>query len=445
MAEIIKESFERLLKEQNIPNELYSKYQVKKGLRNEDGTGVLVGLTRISDVVGYRKDAEGHVSPSKGHLYYRGLDVEEILRHAEGKRFVFEEVCFLILFGHLPSREEMDKFKAVLSHRYELPTHYLESSILSFPSQNLMNKLQQEVLMFYRYDKYDPDSTNPFDILEKGVNLIAKIPVIVCYTYATKIHYFDNQSLIIHQIDPSLSIAEQILHLLKKDGRFTPKEAEVLDTALVLHADHGGGNNSTFTNVVIGSTGTDLYSAIAGSIGSLKGPRHGGANLAVRKQMKAVIKRIGLDATDDDIRMIVDKILNKEFNDHSGLVYGIGHAVYTLSDPRSELLAKKCEEISIEKHRHDEYLFHKRFSEIAVEEIYKRKGKPVCTNVDFYSGLVYDMLGIPEDLYTLLFVIGRTVGWIAHNIEDKLYGGRIIRPATKYVGEKMDYTDESER
>ncbi len=444
MSQFIKESYERLLIDEDIPGELYNKYQVKRGLRNEDGTGVLVGLTRISDVVGYKRTEEG-VEPCEGHLYYRGIDVADIVKHAKGRRFVFETVCFLILFGHLPNRDELDSFKQVLANRYELPEHFLERSILNYPATNLMNRLQQEVLILYNYDKFNPDSIDPYDTLEKGINLIAKIPVIVCYTYATKIHAFENKSLIIHQIDPNLSIAEQILHLLKPDGRFTPKEAEVLDTALVLHADHGGGNNSTFTNVVISSTGTDLFSTIAGSIGSLKGPRHGGANLAVRKQMKAVIKRIGLDATDDEIREIVNKILDKQFNDRSGLVYGIGHAVYTLSDPRSVLLAQKCEEISIEKDRHDEFLFHKRFGEIAVEEIYKRKGKPVCTNVDFYSGLVYDMLGIPEDLYTLLFVIGRTVGWIAHNVEEKLYGGRIIRPATKYVGVIQDYKDTKER
>lgn len=444
MTGIIEEGFKKMLEEEAIPNELYSKYQVKKGLRNEDGTGVLVGLTKISDVVGYKKE-NGKVEPTQGHLIYRGIDVNDILAHAKGKRYVYEDVCFLILFGHLPSREEKDLFKRALAKRYELPEHYLESSILSFPSENLMNKLQQEVLMLYRYDEDNPDSTNVFDTLVKGVNLIAKIPVIMCYTYATKIHYFDNQSLIIHQIDPELSIAEQILHLLKKDGRFTPKEAEVLDTALVLHADHGGGNNSTFTNVVISSTGTDLYSAIAGSIGSLKGPRHGGANLAVAHQMKQVIKRIGLDASDQDIRNVVQLILDKKFGDQSGLVYGIGHAVYTLSDPRAVILGQKCHEISIETHREDEYEFYKRFSDIAVKMVTEQKGKPVCTNVDFYSGLVYDMLGIPEDLYTLLFATSRVVGWVAHNIENKLYDGRIVRPATKYVGGYTEYKAEKDR
>ena len=251
--------------------------------------------------------------------------------------------------------------------------------------------------------------------------------------------------MIIHHQNYDYSIAEQILYLLRRDGTFSNKEAEVLNTALILHADHGGGNNSTFTNVVISSTGTDIYSAISGAIGSLKGPKHGGANLAVKKQMELVINEIGIHASELRIRQIVQDILDGDFNDHTGLIYGIGHAVYTLSDPRSEILAKQCEELSYEKFRHDEYEFYRKFSAIAIEEIYKRKGIHVCTNVDFYSGLVYDMLGIPEDLYTLLFVIGRTVGWVAHNIESKLYSGRIVRPATKFVGELKEYKNIEDR
>ena len=353
-------------------------------------------------------------------------------------------MCFLILFGYLPSYDEFEKFKKVLSDRYELPPHYLEANILGFPAKNLMNKLQQEVLMLYGYDD-DPDNTSIIETLNKGIDLLAKIPSIVCYTYQTKVHYFDEKSLVIHHVQKDLSIAETILSLLRNDGKFTQKEAEALDIALVLHADHGGGNNSTFTNVVISSTGTDIYSSVAGAIGSLKGPRHGGANLAVKKQMENVIEEISLDATDDQIKMIINRILDKDFNDGSGLVYGIGHAVYTLSDPRSEMLSQICEELAIEKGRHQEYLFYKRFGEIAVQEIYQRKGIHVCTNVDFYSGLVYNMLNIPSDLYTLLFVVARTVGWIAHNVENKLYSNRIIRPATKYVGTLKDYQPVEKR
>lgn len=444
MKSMIQEFFDKSLKENDIPNELYTTYSVKKGLRNEEGTGVLVGLTRISDVVGYKK-VDNHKVDDYGSLFYRGINVKDILsQKRKSKRFLFEEVCFLILFGYLPSHEEFESFKGILSDNYALPARYLEANILGFPAKNLMNKLQQEVLMLYGYDK-EPDNVGTKETLEKGINLLAKIPSIVCYTYQTKVHYFDEQSLFIHHINKDYSIAETILSLLRDDGLFTEKEAEILDIALVLHADHGGGNNSTFTNVVISSTGTDIYSAVAGSIGSLKGPRHGGANLAVKQQMSLVIEELGLNATDDQIRTIIKSILDGKFNDNSGLIYGIGHAVYTLSDPRSEILSEKCEDLAKEKGRIDEFKLYQQFERIAIDEIYKRKGIHVSSNVDFYSGLVYDMLKIPSDLYTLLFVIARTVGWIAHNIENKLYSNRIVRPATKYVGEIKEYEDIDER
>lgn len=444
MKGCIQDFFDKSLIENEIANELYSTYSVKKGLRNEDGTGVLVGLTKISDVVGYKK-VNGEKLDDYGSLYYRGINVKDIVNSSrKEKRYLYEEVCFLVLFGYLPDQEEFETFKSILSDSYELPQHYLEASILGFPARNLMNKLQQEVLMLYNYDR-DADNVGTKATLEKGINLIAKIPSIVCYTYQTKVHYFDDQSLFIHHVNKDYSIAETILSLLRDDGQFSDKEAEVLDVALVLHADHGGGNNSTFTNVVISSTGTDIYSSVAGAIGSLKGPRHGGANLAVKNQMEKVIDEISVNATDEQIRSIIQRILDKEFNDHSGLVYGIGHAVYTKSDPRSEILSEKCEELAIEKGRKEEFDFYKRFAQIAIDEIYLRKGIHVCSNVDFYSGLVYDMLNIPSDLYTLLFVVGRTVGWIAHNIESKLYSNRIIRPATKYVGGIRQYEDIEKR
>lgn len=421
-----------------IDNQLYSRYDVKKGLRNEDGTGVLVGLTKIADVVGYKKIDDEKVD-CEGELYYRGIAVSDIINKREPhQRFLFEETCFLILFGYLPDKEELENFKSELSQRYELPPHYLESKILGFPSINLMNKLQQEVLMLYSYDD-DPDNISPSSTMYKGLNLIAKIPSIVCYAYRSKVHYFDKQSLYIHQIRPDLSIAENILYLLRDHKHFTPKEAEVLDMCLVLHADHGGGNNSTFTNVVISSTGTDIYSSFAGAIGSLKGPKHGGANLAVMNQMKKVIDEIGLDASNQQIDEIVEKILDKQFNDNTGLIYGIGHAVYTISDPRCVILRQQCNELALEKGRETEFDFYYRFEQAAIRAIKKRKGINVCANVDFYSGLIYNMLCIPTELYTLMFVVGRTVGWLAHNIENKLYSGRIIRPAAKYVGETHEY------
>ena len=443
MENRIQSFFEKSLEENQIDNELYKKYSVKKGLRNEDGTGVLVGLTKISDVVGYKK-VDGEKFDDYGSLYYRGINVKDIIEaQRQEKRYLFEEVCFLILFGYLPNEQEFKEFKQILSDNYELPPHYLEGNILGFPAKNLMNKLQQEVLMLYSYDD-NPDNTETRETLEKGINLLAKIPSIVCYTYQTKVHYFDEQSLFIHHVNQDYSIAETILSLLRDDN-FSEKEAEILDISLVLHADHGGGNNSTFTNVVISSTGTDIYSAVAGAIGSLKGPRHGGANLAVKKQMELAINEISTQASDEQIRTIIQRILDKDFNDKSGLIYGIGHAVYTLSDPRSEILAAKCKELAMEKNRLEEFEFYTRFAMVAIDEIYTRKGIRVCTNVDFYSGLVYDMLDIPSDLYTLLFVAARTVGWIAHNIENKLYSNRIIRPATKYVGGIDEYENIEDR
>ena len=445
MSEFINGFLKKVRKDEyRIDNELYSKYDVKKGLRNEDGTGVLVGLTKISDVVGYKR-VDGKKIDCHGELYYRGINVSDIINKRKShQRFLFEETCFLILFGYLPDEEELNKFKDEMSKYYELPPNYLESKILGFPSKNLMNKLQQEVLMLYSYVD-DADNVSPKEMIYKGLNLIAKIPLIVCYAYRSKVHYFDKESLYIHQIRYDLSIAENILYLLRDNKQFTQKEAEVLDMCLVLHADHGGGNNSTFTNVVISSTGTDIYSSFAGAIGSLKGPKHGGANLAVMQQMLLAIDEIGIEATDQAIENIVNKILDKQFNDKSGLIYGIGHAVYTISDPRCVILRQQCKELAKEKGRDKEFDFYYRFEQAAIKAIKKRKGITVCANVDFYSGLIYDMLSIPRELYTLMFVVARTVGWLAHNIENKLYSGRIIRPAAKYVGETHEYVPLDKR
>ena len=438
MSEFIDYVFQRSTSLNKIDNSLYSKYNVKNGLRNEDGTGVLVGLTRISDVVGYKKE-NGKKIDTEGELYYRGVKVSDFIKgHDPKNRFLFEEACFSILSGYLPNKDELDAFKKELASRYDLPLNYLQARILGFPMQNMMNKLQQEVLMLYTYDE-NPDDISPEATLNKGLDLIAKIPEIVCYAYRTKVHYFDSDSLFIHPVNTEYSIAENILQMLRIDRSFTKTEASVLDMCLVLHADHGGGNNSTFTNVVMSSTGTDIYSCFAGAIGSLKGPKHGGANLAVAKQMELVIDKVGLNATDEQLKQVIKDILDKKFNDQSGLIYGIGHAVYTLSDPRCQILSKQCKQLAIEKNRLKEYELYHRFEELAVAEIKARKGINVCANIDFYSGLVYDMLGLSKDLYTLMFVIGRSVGWVAHNIENKLYSGKIIRPAGKYVGEKKEY------
>ena len=302
------------------------------------------------------------------------------------------------------------------------------------PGKNLMNKIQQAILILYAYDE-NPDDTSAYNTLLQGLNLLAKMPSIIAYSYQTKIHNYDDESLIIHKIKKEDSISETILRLIRKDQKYTPTEAEVLDCMLVLHADHGGGNNSTFTNVVISSTGTDLYSSMAGSVGSLKGPRHGGANQAVVEMMEAVIEEIGYCEDEDTIKALLRRIVNKDFYDNKGLIYGMGHAVYTLSDPRSKILQEYAHKLAIEKGMEKEFTFYQLFEKCATEVIYEAKGKHVSSNIDFYSGFVYEMLNIPMELASPLFVCARLVGWLAHNIEDKCYCNKIIRPATKYVGE----------
>lgn len=427
-----------------IPNEWYKEYNVKKGLRNEDGTGVRVGLTRIADVVGYEETEEG-IKAIPGKLYYRGVDVEELVKGRKGRRYGYEEVCFLLLFGYLPKKDELERFCRALSGFYEIPDEFVEGSILRMSGKNLMNKLQSAVLSLYNFDE-EPDNTEVYDTLIKGISLIARLPAIACYAYRSKVHIYDRDSLFIHYAKKDLSIAENFLSLLRKDQRFTEKEARLLDTMLMLHADHGGGNNSTFTNVVISSTGTDFYSTVAGSIGSLKGPRHGGANIKAAEMMDAVLEETGgYDASDEKIRKAVRKLADGELYDKTGLIYGFGHAVYTISDPRAEILYECLKEVAAEKRKEKELDFYKRFEKEAKALMKERKGKPLPTNVDFYSGFAYSMLDIPRDLYTPLFVCSRIVGWVAHNIENKLYDGRIMRPATKYVGEKVDYVPMENR
>lgn len=428
----------------DIPNRLYKEYNVKKGLRNDDGTGVRIGLTRVSDVVGYEKKEDGTVVPIDGDLLYRGYSIRDLIENREGN-CGFEETCFLLLFGYLPKKEEFRSFRQSLADRYDLPDDFLESNLLRSPAKNLMNKLQSATLSLYNYDEDEPDTTDVFKTLLKGINLIAKFPSIGCYAYHSKQHYFNRQSLVIHYPKEEYSIAENILYMLRNDGSFTKREANLLDALLVIHADHGGGNNSTFTNVVIGSTGTDLYSAVCGSIGSLKGPKHGGANISVSQMMKEVLNEIGYTTDKKAVRGIVERILDKDFYDRSGLVYGFGHAVYTISDPRAELLRALCRKLAEEKGCSEQFAFYNLFENTVKELVWERKQKTIPTNVDFYSGFAYNMLGIPEDLFTPLFAIARVAGWVAHNLENKLYDGRIMRPATKYVGTHEAFIPADER
>lgn len=428
----------------DIPNELFHKYNVKKGLRNDDGTGVRVGLTRIADVVGY-KYVDEVKTDDEGKLYYRGIELRDIIANISKNQVCgYEETCFLLLFGYLPNREELQDFCKILKDHYELPDDFLETKFLHMPGKNIMNRLQQAVLALYDYDDA-ADDISVENTLEQGLNILAKLPSIICYAYQSKMHRYNKKSLVIHPVQQKLSIAENILYMLRKDHRFSELEARILDMMLIVHADHGGGNNSTFTNVVISSTGTDIYSSIVGAIGSMKGPRHGGANLKVSSMMKEVIREIGYTDNDVEIKALLYRILNKEFYDCSGLIYGMGHAIYTLSDPRSEVLQGYIEKLAESKHKSNEYEFYQRFERCAKEVIWDVKGIHVSSNVDFYSGFVYEMMGIPEDLYTPLFVTARTVGWLAHNIENKAYDGRIMRPARKYVGAVKEYVKMEER
>jgi len=420
-----------------IENNLFEQYNVKKGLRNDDGTGVRVGLTRVSDVVGY-EIAEGKKVSVPGELYYRGYRVNDLVNGKGKGSCGYEEVSFLLLFGYLPDRSELKQFRNVLSSMYELPEEFLEMHLLRMPSKNLMNCMQQAVLSLYDYDSA-PDNTDAYQTVMKGLNIMAKLPSILCYGYQSMRHSYHKESLFIHYAQKDYSIAENILYMLREERNFTQKEANLLDVLLMLHADHGGGNNSTFTNVVISSTGTDLYSSLVGSIGSLKGPKHGGANIRCSEMMAAVIDEIGCNADEKVIKKIIKRILDQDFYDNSGLVYGMGHAVYTTSDPRAEILKEYCRDLAKEQKRMQEFDFMCRFEQAARETVAEKTGKQISNNVDFYSGFAYEMLGIPKEMYTPLFTTSRTVGWLAHNIENKLYDGKIMRPATKYIGNIEEY------
>ena len=444
MNEHLNSFYQKAREHNDIANDLFRKYDIKKGLRNEDGTGVRVGLTKIADVVGY-KYVEEVKTDDIGKLYYRGIELRDII-HGRNYETIcgYEETCFLLLFGYLPKKEELQEFCGYLRAHYELPDDFLESKFLHMPGKNLMNRLQQAVLALYDYDDA-PDNISVENTLEQGLNILAKLPSIICYAYQSKMHRYNKESLVIHPAQEHLSIAENILYMLRKDHAFSDLEAKLLDMMLIVHADHGGGNNSTFTNVVISSTGTDFYSSMVGAIGSMKGPRHGGANLKVSGMMRAVIEEIGYCENDIEIKALIYRILHKQFYDYSGLVYGMGHAIYTLSDPRSEVLQEYIEKLAEKKGKVKEYEFYQRFEQCAKDVILDVKGVHVSRNVDFYSGFVYGMMGIPEDLFTPLFVMARTVGWLAHNIENKEYDGRIMRPATKYVGSVKQYVKMEDR
>ncbi len=422
-----------------IDQELYLKYNVKRGLRNDDGTGVLVGLTTIGDVHGYVID-EGEIKPVEGRLRYRGIDIKELVKGFQSEnRYGFEETAFLLLFGKLPNKKELSDFCELLNLYRNLPEGFKENIILKSPGKNLMNLLIRQVSVLYAYDP-DPDNLDLENVLMQCIKLIARFPAMVAYAYHAKRHYHQGKSLHLHHQSGEHSHAENFLSLIRPTRDFSRLEAEILDLCLVLHAEHGGGNNSTFTVHVVSSTGTDTYSAIAAAIGSLKGPKHGGANTKVMEMMEDAKKNIKDWTNENQIKDYITKIIKKEAFDRSGLIYGMGHAVYSLSDPRAELLKAKAMELAKESKREEEFYLYTKIEEIGKQTFQELKGtKIICANVDFYSGFVYDMLGIEEDLHTPIFAISRIAGWSAHLIEEIVSGGRIIRPAYKYVLGEQKY------
>jgi citrate synthase len=429
-----------------IERELYSKYNVKRGLRNSDGTGVLVGLTEIGDVHGYIID-EGEKVPVEGQLRYRGIDIIDFAQgFIDENRFGFEECCYLLLFGKLPDSDSLEKFKNLLGENRFLPDGFTEDMILKAPSKDIMNKMAMGLLAMYSYDA-NPDDTSIKNVLRQCIELIARFPTMAAYCYQSKVHKFDRKSLFIRSPHPELSTAENILHILKPNSNYTQLEAHLLDLALVLHADHGGGNNSAFITHAITSTGTDTYSAIAAAIGALKGPKHGGANLKIMGMMEEIKKNVNDWEDEKEVASYLEKILNKQAYDGSGLIYGMGHAVYTLSDPRAVLLKQSAEAVAKEKGKEKEFNLYKLIESISQEVLNRVRNTDytMCANVDFYSGFVYTMLNIPADLFTPIFAIGRIPGWCAHRIEELISGGKIIRPAYKNVMGKKKYESLVER
>ena len=429
-----------------IDPELYVKYDVKRGLRDINGNGVVAGLTNISTIKA-SESIDGKNVPCEGKLYYRGLDVEDIVEgFIKDKRFGFEETIYILLFGEMPNVEQLDEFRKLLSDFRVLPTTFTRDVIMKSPSDNMMNTLAKCVLALYSYD----DNANDISIsnvLRQCVELITLFPVLSVYGYQAFSYYKNGESLFIHKPHPDLSIAENILYLLRPDSKYTELEARILDLALVLHAEHGGGNNSSFTVHVVSSSGTDTYSAIAAALGSLKGPKHGGANIKVCMMFDDLKANVKDWKNEEELKVYLRKLLHGEAFDKSGLIYGMGHAVYSISDPRAKIFKSFVEKLSVEKGMQDEFMLYSTVERLAKEVITEERRiyKGVCANVDFYSGFVYRMLGLPYELYTPIFAIARIAGWSAHRIEELINSNKIIRPAYKAIAPLTNYTDLIER
>ncbi len=423
-----------------IDSELFTKYEVKRGLRDLNGKGVLAGLTHISDVRA-KEIVDGVEVPTHGRLFYRGYDVQDLVNGFTGEnRYGFEEITYLLLFSKLPNKQELADFQKLLGGYRSLPTSFVRDIIMKAPSNDMMNTLARSVLTLYSYDDR-ADDTSIFNVLRQSLQLISLFPMLSIYGYQAYSHYHDGNSLFIHQPLTDASTAENILHILRPDSNYTPLEAKILDIALVLHMEHGGGNNSSFTTHVVTSSLTDTYSTIAAAIGSLKGPRHGGANIKV-VQMFEEMKQVVHDWEDEEeVSQYLKKLLNKEAFDHAGLIYGVGHAIYSKSDPRAVSFKTFVERLSEEKGLQKEFALYSMVERLAPQIIAgeRQMYKGVSINVDFYSGFVYHMLGLPMELYTPIFAIARIAGWSAHRLEELANNGKIIRPAYKYVGEDNNY------
>lgn len=429
-----------------IEAELFTRYDVKRGLRDLNGKGVLAGLTRISDVRA-SKIVDGVSVPVHGELFYRGYNVKDLVDgFSKNHRFGFEEVTYLLLFDRLPSEKELSDFTVLLSSYRSLPTSFVRDIIMKAPSKDMMNTLARSVLTLYSYDERADDTSLP-NVLRQSLQLISLFPLLSIYGYQAYSHYHDGKSLYIHPPKAELSAAENILYILRPDSSYTPLEAKILDIALVLHMEHGGGNNSSFTTHVVTSTLTDTYSVIAAAIGSLKGPRHGGANIKVVKMFEEMKAKVSDWEDEQQVAEYLRRLLHKEAFDHAGLIYGVGHAVYSKSDPRAVIFKSFVEKLSVEKGLYKEFALYSLVEKLAPEVIARERQiyKGVSINVDFYSGFVYHMLGLPMELYTPIFAIARIVGWSAHRMEELANNGKIIRPAYKPVGEDRIYEDISQR
>ena len=430
----------------HISPELYQKFEVKRGLRDISGKGVLAGLTEIGEVHSYIID-ENEMIPVPGRLIYRGIDISNLVTgFLSEKRFGYEETCYLLLFGKLPNKTQLSDFENLLTKYRKLPNGFVRDMIMRAPSKDIMNAMSRSVLSMYSFDE-NADDISVKNVLRQSLQMIAYLPLIAVYAYQAFMHYHGHKSLVIRDPDPKLSTAENILRMLRPDKRYTKLEAKILDLALVLHAEHGGGNNSSFTTHVVTSSGTDTYSTIAAALGSLKGPRHGGANIKVT-QMFEEIKSNVADWTDDDqVSDFLEKILNKKAFDRSGLIYGIGHAVYSVSDPRAELFKAQLRKLAKDKNMVEEYNLYVKVADLAPKVISKCRKiyKGISPNVDFYSGFVYSMMGIPAELFTPIFALSRIVGWSAHRIEEIVNRGKIIRPAYKSISQRYEYVAIDDR